>query len=174
MKISRDVVARLRDGDEAAFNETYYAYVRLVHYLVLTIVRDRGTAEDLVQEAFVKMFAGIGKLADPGKFQSWFLRIAKNLAFDHLRRTKADPAATASILPEDYSVPLPDPEPERFDFNGMLEPFENHVLNLHLVHRMSFRDIAEETGRTMSIVTKAYYEAIAKLRRTYRKGGPLA
>jgi len=170
MKISQDVVQRLVRRDETAFNETYYAYVRLIHYLVYTLVKDHAEAEDVVQEAFVKMYENVGGLADPARFQAWFVRLAENLAFDHLRRRKADPAADAARLDEDVADRRIGFAPAKFDFNGMLEPFENHVLNLHLVHRMTFREIAGETGRTMSVVTKAYYGAVATLKKQYRKG----
>jgi len=170
MKISIDTVRRLSAGEESAFNETYYAYARLIHYLTFTLVKDRGIAEDLVQEAFVKMFENVGKLSNPACFQSWFFTLTERLALDHLRQAKRDPAHNAVELTAEVAETRPEYIPERFEFNGILAPFENHVVNLKIIHRMTFRDIAETTGKTMSIVTKAYYDAVAKLKKQYRKG----
>ncbi|OHE40565.1 MAG: hypothetical protein A2Y16_01400 [Tenericutes bacterium GWF2_57_13] len=170
MKISTETVRRLSAGDEDAFNETYYTYARLIHYLAYTLVKDRGAAEDLVQEAFVKMYENIGKLSDPNRFQAWFITMAERLALDHLRQMKRDPTQNAVELTAELVDAGPDYVPERFDFNGILPPFENHVVNLKIVHRMTFRDIADMTGKTMSVVTKAYYDAVEKLKKQYRKG----
>lgn len=171
MNISQDVVRRLVLKDEAAFNETYYAYVRLIHYLIYTLVGNHDDADDLVQEAFVRMYDNVDRLSDPKRFQAWFVAIAERLALDHLRKAKREPAHGAVDLVDEIVDEHPDYFPERFDFNGILLPFEIHVVNLKIVHRMTFREIAAITGKTMSVVTKTYYEAVVKLKKQYRKEG---
>jgi RNA polymerase sigma-70 factor (ECF subfamily) len=50
------------------------------------MVRDRGTAEDLSQETFIKVLNNIDRYVPEFKFSSWLFKIANNLAIDHLRR----------------------------------------------------------------------------------------
>jgi RNA polymerase sigma-70 factor (ECF subfamily) len=75
---------------EGAYRELLRRYERPVFSLVFRVVRDRSTAEDLSQEAFVRAFQAI-KTYDPSyKFSSWIFKIANNLTIDHLRRRKLD------------------------------------------------------------------------------------
>ena len=54
------------------------------------MVRDRETAEDLAQDAFVKVLNHIDKYSPEFKFSSWLFKIANNVAIDHLRRRRLD------------------------------------------------------------------------------------
>ena len=54
------------------------------------MVRDRGLAEDLAQETFVKVLNGIRSYRPEFKFSSWIFKIANNAAIDHLRRKNLD------------------------------------------------------------------------------------
>lgn len=79
-----------KDGREAAFRELVRRYERPVFSLVYRMVRDRGLAEDLTQETFIKVLNGIRSYRPEFKFSSWIFKIANNAAIDHLRRRELD------------------------------------------------------------------------------------
>lgn len=82
----QELVAYAREGHEAAFRELLGRYQRPVFSLIFRLVRDREQAEDLAQEAFIKVFNALGRY-DPGyKFSSWIFKIAHNTALDHVRK----------------------------------------------------------------------------------------
>ena len=81
-----DVVRLAQQGRELAFRELVRRYERPVFSLVYRMVRDRETAEDLAQDAFVKVLNHIDKYSPEFKFSSWLFKIANNVAIDHLRR----------------------------------------------------------------------------------------
>lgn len=85
-----DVVRLAQQGRELAFRELVRRYERPVFSLVYRMVRDRETAEDLAQDAFVKVLNHIDKYSPEFKFSSWLFKIANNVAIDHLRRRKLD------------------------------------------------------------------------------------
>ena len=85
-----DVVRLAQQGRELAFRELVRRYERPVFSLVFRMVRDRETAEDLAQDAFVKVLNHIDKYSPEFKFSSWLLKIANNVAIDHLRRRRLD------------------------------------------------------------------------------------
>src|SRR5688572_33473046 len=60
---------------------------------IYLIVKDRYTAEDLLQETFVKAINTIkgGRYNEEGKFLPWISRIAHNMAIDHFRKEKRYP-----------------------------------------------------------------------------------
>jgi RNA polymerase sigma factor (sigma-70 family) len=73
----------------AAFTRRFQARV---YGLVLTIVRDQGTAEDVAQETFVRAWRH-ARTYDPrrGRVATWLLTIARNLAIDVTRMKRAEP-----------------------------------------------------------------------------------
>lgn len=85
-----DVVHLAQQGRELAFRELVRRYERPVFSLVFRMVRDRETAEDLAQDAFVKVLNHIDKYSPEFKFSSWLFKIANNVAIDYLRRRRLD------------------------------------------------------------------------------------
>src|SRR5437879_704035 len=86
----QDVVEWARRGHDAAFRELVRRYERPVFSLIYRMVRDRGLAEDLAQETFVKVLNGIRSYRPEYKFSSWIFKIANNAAIDQLRRRDLD------------------------------------------------------------------------------------
>jgi RNA polymerase sigma-70 factor, ECF subfamily len=81
-----DVVALAQAGREAAFRELIRRYDRPVFSLIVRMVRDRETAEDLAQETFIKVLNHIDRYRPEFKLSSWLFKIANNVAIDHLRK----------------------------------------------------------------------------------------
>lgn len=85
-----DVVRLAQEGRELAFRELVRRYERPVFSLVYRMVRNRELAEDLAQDAFIKVLNHIDRYSPEFKFSSWVFKIANNVAIDHLRRRKLD------------------------------------------------------------------------------------
>ena len=81
-----DVVALAQRGREPAFRELVRRYERPVFSIIFRMVRDSATAEDLAQDTFIKVLNHIDKYRPEFKLSSWLLKIANNVAIDHLRR----------------------------------------------------------------------------------------
>lgn len=76
---------RLRAGHDAALNDLMARHApRLFHYL-LRELRDEGEAEDLAQEAFVRVYQNRDKFNPAHRFTTWLYTIATNLARDRHR-----------------------------------------------------------------------------------------
>jgi RNA polymerase sigma-70 factor (ECF subfamily) len=101
-----DVVALAQQGREDAFREIIRRYERPVFSLVYRMVRDREVAEDLSQDAFIRVLNNLEKYRSEFKLSSWLFKIANNVAIDHLRKRQLDTismhgspnAATASEI----------------------------------------------------------------------------
>ncbi len=85
-----DVVVLAQKGREAAFRELIRRYERPVFSLIFRMVRDGTLAEDLAQDAFIKVLNNLDKYRAEFKFSSWLFKIANNVAIDHLRRRQLD------------------------------------------------------------------------------------
>src|SRR5579864_6731506 len=81
-----NLIGRLQRRDPQALAELYDRYGRVVYSLILRVVRDGGTAEDLVQETFLRVWNRVqGFDAEKGAIAPWLLAVARNRAIDYLR-----------------------------------------------------------------------------------------
>lgn len=86
------LLARLATGDRTALVPLYDRYAGPVFALALRIVADRVTAEDLLQEVFVRVWQRADTYqAGRGRPLTWVLGIAHNLAIDEVRRRRRRP-----------------------------------------------------------------------------------
>jgi RNA polymerase sigma-70 factor (ECF subfamily) len=87
---TRLAVARAKQGDRDAFRFLYIRYADNIYGYVRSIVRDDHEAEDVTQQVFAKLMISIVKYDERGvPFFAWLLRIARNVAIDHLRANRA-------------------------------------------------------------------------------------
>src|SRR5712672_1595934 len=90
MNSSADLVARACRGDEEAFRLIFERYSRPVISFIYDLVSDRGLAEELTQETFVRAFRSLPKLRQETKLSTWLFGIAKNVARESLRSRARD------------------------------------------------------------------------------------
>lgn len=84
------LVARARNGSQEAFGELYDRYHSQIYRFVFVKVSDRGVAEDVTHDVFLKAWKNIGAYRDQGfPFSSWLYRIARNEIIDRYRTAHA-------------------------------------------------------------------------------------
>ena len=82
----RELATRLQRRDPQALAELYDKYGRIAFALIVRIVRDRGIAEDLTQETFLRVWNRMaGFDAQRGALGAWVLTVARNRAIAYLR-----------------------------------------------------------------------------------------
>jgi len=140
-----DVVRLAQEGRETAFRELVRRYERPVFSLVFRMVRDRETAEDLAQDAFIKVLNHIDKYSPEFKFSSWLFKIANNVAIDWMRRKRLD---TVSMDGSPHATTAAEVEATTFDLAAQQES---------ALDEMEARELGTAIER-----------AIAKLRPEYR------
>ncbi|HLN64053.1 MAG TPA: sigma-70 family RNA polymerase sigma factor [Symbiobacteriaceae bacterium] len=94
------LIERCQAGDRLAFEEIFNLYRDDVFRFAYLVVRDSSLAQDVVQEAFLKVFRSIHKFQFRSSFKSWLYRVAVNEAITILRRRRIkedlDPTPDAS------------------------------------------------------------------------------
>ena len=113
-----DVAALAQRGREDAFRELVRRFKRPVFSLIFRMVRDSATAEDLAQDAFIKVLNHIDKYRPEFKLSSWLFKIANNVAIDHLRRRQLD---TVSVSGSPHAVSESDVEATSFEIASQAE-----------------------------------------------------
>src|SRR3984893_3118343 len=81
-----DLVAQLAAGSQEALAELYDRYGRLAYSVALRVLGDPGRAEDVVQEAFLRIWNHAGSFdVSRGSLRTWLLTAVRNRAVDYLR-----------------------------------------------------------------------------------------
>jgi RNA polymerase sigma-70 factor (ECF subfamily) len=132
------------EHDRVAFELLYHRYVRSVFGLALRRLRDRGRAEDAVQDVFAAIWRSAGSYRpERGSAAAWFYAVARNAIVDRIRATGEPPAAE---LPELVST-----EP------GPLEQAESSFVSWR-VHRA----LEELPRREREVIELAYWSGMSQ------------
>lgn len=83
-----DLLARLKKGDEAAFDEVVQGTQKLVFNAALNVVQHKADAEDITQEVYLKLFEKIPGFKGDSTLSTWLYRITIRQALDHEKRKK--------------------------------------------------------------------------------------
>ena len=105
-----ELIARAGAGDVDAFERLAGAHTDQLFTVVLRLLGDRSEAEDVVQEALLRAWRGIGRFQGRSMFFTWLYRIAVNEANRTLEKRSR---RGRSIDVEDDSLILPAPTPEQ-------------------------------------------------------------
>jgi RNA polymerase sigma-70 factor, ECF subfamily len=107
-ELDQALIRRVVEGDTAAIGELYDQYAPVMLGLSARIVGDRETAEEIVQESFVRIWRSAASYdSTRGRLGSWMMSIVHNLSLNELRRRRVRPVTQA---------PRPDaPEPDPAD-----------------------------------------------------------
>jgi RNA polymerase sigma-70 factor (ECF subfamily) len=85
----RALIRSAQRGDREAFEKLVRLYDQEVLRMALKLVRSPEEAQDLYQEAFLKVYRSIGKFRLESRFSTWLYRVVMNVFYDHLRRQKS-------------------------------------------------------------------------------------
>lgn len=97
---TRLAVARAKQGDQDAVRFLYVTYSHNIYGFVRSIMHDDHEAEDVTQHVFAKLISAIHRYDDLGvPFFAWLLRLARNVAIDHLRANRLTP--TENVIDPD-------------------------------------------------------------------------
>ncbi|MEJ2882359.1 RNA polymerase sigma factor [Pedobacter sp. GR22-6] len=96
--LQKNLIIRLKNGDELAFNELYSAYSKPMYLKILRMVKYKDTADELVQELFIKLWDNRTKIDVEKSFQSFMYTIAQNLVYNYFRKVASDNSLIESLL----------------------------------------------------------------------------
>jgi len=82
------LIARALEGDQRAYTELTHKHQPAAYQIIFKIVRNKETANDLVQETFMKAFSSLASYRSEYRFSTWLYRIAANASIDFLRKKR--------------------------------------------------------------------------------------
>ena len=153
---------------EQSFTEFVRGHRDVLGRTAMLLCGDRSTAEDLVQEALVRVYQGWHKV-DQRTALAYTRRIMTNLTIDRWRRRKFE--APPETEPELRSVPSATAAYEAVDSRytitralATLSPRERAMVVLRYYHDLSEADVARELGVSLGTVKSTCSRALARMR----------
>ena len=158
-------VARAKEGDHEAIRFLYVSYSHNIYGYVRSIVHDDYEAEDVTQHVFAKLMTTLVKYDDRGvPFFAWLLRLARNVAIDHLRANRPTPTETV-FDPDASSGQDLDRSHTVLSALESLPNEQREVVILRHVFGLSPGEIADRMGRSEGSIHGLHHRGRRALQR---------
>jgi len=179
MDESAGLIARVRNGDKAAFRLIFERHHRLVLRFLYGMVGEHSLAEELTQETFMRAYRNIHSLRDEAKLSTWLCGIAKNAASNALRSRRRE-VHTVEIDGENgieirSDELTPDAQLLNTELNGVIRAALSRlgedkrlVFTLKVLQQKSYEEIALITGASIPKLKTDLHRAKSEMRRMIR------
>lgn len=156
--IDATLIESVKKGDTQAFRQLVNKYKDVSLSLACSILKDKEKAEDVLQNAFMKVFQKANSFKHQSAFSSWLYRIVVNTAYNELKRTKSyldldDLNSTESLVNDKSAIQyLKEEEQKKYVILALnrLKPDEALVLRLFYLCDMSLKEVQQITNFTSS------------------------
>lgn len=181
------LLKQIARGDRRAFEQFYDRYAGQVYGLALRMVRDRAVSDDVLQEAFWRVWTRAGQFdvtQRSGNVRAWLLTIVHHLAIDAQRRQRREPLLESEDN-EDSNIDsmaqrldaLVDEDTDVFEHVfanisservrsaiNTLEERHRNVIEMSFFHGLTHRQIAEQLGEPLGTIHSRALQGMAALR----------
>ncbi len=173
------------DPDTQSFESIYHAYGEKIINLAFRLSGNRESARDLTQEIFLKVYENLGTFEGKSHIYTWIYRIAVNHIYNYLKKerrfrwldlldTSISDSLRESRVESGFFASNPSPSPEgalqssqRADIVWKtiqtLQPKYRIPLVLHHYEELSYKEIAEAMGLSLSAVEARIHRAKKQL-----------
>jgi RNA polymerase sigma-70 factor (ECF subfamily) len=176
------LILQLQQGNESAFKYLVESFQDRVYNTCLGVLRNAEDAEDVAQEVFVEVHRSVQGFKAEAKLSTWIYRICVTKSLDHLRSKKRKKrfGFVKSIFGEGdneprYDIPdfvhpgvqLENQERAVYLFKAIEQLPENQKIayTLNKIESLSYQEISEITGMTVSAVESLLFRAKQNLKR---------
>ena len=174
-----EIIQRVLNGDRDAYAPLVDEYKGPIFNLAYRMTGNYQNAEDLAQETFVRAYKALRRFNRKKRFFPWLYTITLNLIRNHLVKKRVAPYGTYiepdCVIPQDDKQ---DPEQnavrqqeiEKLNFCLQKIPLDlKEAVILRFYQGLSFKDIAEISGISLSAVKMRVYRALDKLRESMKE-----
>jgi RNA polymerase sigma-70 factor (ECF subfamily) len=180
-----ELISLFLEGHADAFDVLVHRYEQALHGFLLQLVQDEELANDLFQDTFLRIMRALPTYNEQGKFPSWLMGIARNLALDAIRRrgfennlfkrnrvTKddEDPRDTIAEIPDGGESPADAAERAEW-FSRMraalkeLSVEQREIVSLRYDAGLTFHEISDITGVSINTALGRMRYALNALRK---------
>lgn len=170
----------LKQGDERAFSQLVVGFSQRIYNLCLSILQNQEDAEDATQEVFSTVFLSVKEFKGESKLSTWLYRIAINKCQEHLRKknrkkrfgflVSIEKSESAELSPSFFhpGIELENKERAAILFAAVDRLPENQkvAFTLHKMEGVSYEEVAETMGMTLSSIESLLFRAKQNLKKS--------
>jgi RNA polymerase sigma-70 factor (ECF subfamily) len=176
-----ELVAKIKCGDDLAFQEIMGRYTQKVYNLAMRLTRNVEDTEEVLQDVFVTVYKKINSFEGKSQFSSWLYRVTANTAFMKLRRRKNTESVSFEEVSGDVKENLVGQAPDETSIDYMSTKHELRSLLESSIQRLPseyrnifiLRDVDglsnEEVGEMLSLTVPAVKSRLHRARLILRK-----
>ncbi len=178
-KTDEQLVLEYISGNQSALSQLIQKNLKAIYNFAYRIVGNAQDAEDVAQDTFIKAWKNIKQFKAEHNFKAWIFTIARNTAFDKLRKKKNfvfsdfENAEGENIFLD--SLPDPEPPPDAIvealeqthstaELLRRLPPLYREVLVLHYNENFTFKEIGEILNKSLNTVKSQHRRGLLLLR----------
>jgi len=173
-KSEEEIVARVLKGDRQAYAMLVEEYKSPIYNLAYRMTGNSEDADDLTQETFIRAYQYLWRYDTRRKFFTWLYTLALNLIRTHFKKNKNNKSSeelSANLLADKN----PSPETELIETQEInvcllrLEYESRLLLIMKFYQGLTFEEIAQITGKSLSAVKMSVYRGLEKLKELMNK-----
>lgn len=159
-----NIVERYRNGETELFDDIYYETQKGVYLTISTIIKDKSTIEDLMQDVYIKAINSLPSYKVGTNFNAWICTIARNHTINYYNRKKRE--TLVDEIDEEYLFTTTDNRDSLLaKALNILEGEERDVILYHIVLNFKFKDIATMLNIPLSTAFFVYKKALNKIKK---------
>lgn len=172
----RNLINKCIEGDRNAQRDLYEKYKGRFYALCLRYASNTDEAQDIMIEAFLKVFNSLKNYRGDGEFEGWLYRIFSNHAISYVSRSKKDVLSLKTKEDIDENTLLEKANAFNDDTRDALLRYlqclnvrERTVFNMIAIEEYTFAEVAEELNVKKTVVKTYFYRARASLQIMLKK-----
>lgn len=166
----KELLRRLREGDEFAFKELYETYAPRLAAKLIQLLRSEDLAEDLLQDLFIKIWEVRQTINPELSFGALLYKMATNLSKNVYRRNVYDQLMHKQINPDEGHNPI-EASLNQSEAKKLLQaalnkltPRQREVYVMHKIDGLSYQEIGRKLNISASAINHHIQEANKQLR----------
>lgn len=171
----QELVEGVLKGNPTHQSALYQLYSVPMFRVVLRFARDKGEAEDMLQDGFIRVFRDMSQFRGDGALGGWIRRIMVNTALSHLRKQRDFLKDTGDFAPFENLFRTDEDFASRIDAESLLKtlqrlpPGYRAVFNLYAIEGFSHEEIADQLGISVGTSKSQLFKAREYLKKIIDK-----
>jgi RNA polymerase sigma-70 factor (ECF subfamily) len=161
-----EIISQCLNGNSNAFEIIIDRYKKLIFNTAYRMMGNREEAEDIAQEAFIRIYNSLARYNPEYKFSTWSLKITTNLCLDGLRKRKGEMVPIEEVYdlrdggdtPEEEYLKKEKQKIVQDAINRLPDKYRQFLVLFH-DRNLSYQEIMDITGESLTIVKNRLYRA---------------
>lgn len=160
-----NILEKLKHGEIDYFDDLYDISKSPIYYTIISIIKDKSLAEDIMQDTYIKILNSVGSYKHGKNPLAWMITIARNQAINAYNRRKKEVLIGNeqfdyySNSEYDQNTPLID------SMNDVLDSYQQQLITLHVINELSHKEIAKILKKPLGTILWQYNQAIKKFKK---------